>query len=57
MCSSDLAARDSVGKQYILISPGSKEDIPVAADVHVQELKPAERGQATLTNHVERTSA
>ena len=51
------AARDSVGKQYILISPGSKEDIPVAADVHVQELKPAERGQATLTNHVERTSA
>jgi len=39
------AARESVGRQYILISPGSKSDIPKAADVAVQELHPPERGE------------
>lgn len=48
------AARESVGRQYILISPGSKEDIPCAPDVRVVELGAPERGQQTLDNNVER---
>lgn len=39
------AARDSIGRQYILISPGSKSDIPKAPDVAVSELSPPERGE------------
>lgn len=39
------AARDSIGRQYILISPGSKSDIPKASDVAVSELSPPERGE------------
>ena len=39
------AARDSIGRQYILISPGSKSDIPKASDVAVSELTPPERGE------------
>lgn len=42
------AARQSVGKQYILISPGSKTDIEKADDVHAMELVPPIRGQRTL---------
>ncbi|KAK5942661.1 Structural maintenance of chromosomes protein 6 [Knufia obscura] len=39
------AARESIGRQYILISPGSKSDIPKATDVAVSELSPPERGE------------
>ncbi|KAK5105133.1 Structural maintenance of chromosomes protein 6 [Lithohypha guttulata] len=42
------AARQSIGRQYILISPGAKEDIPQDHDVRVQELAPPERGQQTI---------
>lgn len=42
------AARRSAGRQFILISPGAKEDFRMAPDVHVQELRPPERGQTTL---------
>lgn len=43
------AARGSGGKrQHVLISPGSKGDIPMAPDVRTQELHPPERGQTTI---------
>ncbi|KAJ9656420.1 Structural maintenance of chromosomes protein 6 [Neophaeococcomyces mojaviensis] len=43
------AARDSVGRQYILISPGSKSDIPKAPDVKAEQMpEPPRRGQQTI---------
>lgn len=42
------AARQSVGRQFILITPGSKTDIKKYADVSVRELRPPERGQTKL---------
>lgn len=49
------AARDSVGRQYILISPGSKADITQAPDVRVCELGAPQRGQGNLDGNVERS--
>lgn len=49
------AARDSVGRQYILISPGSKADITQAPDVRVCELGAPQRGQGNLDSNVERS--
>lgn len=49
------AARDSIGKQYILISPGSKADITPAPDVRVCELGAPQRGQGNLDANVERS--
>lgn len=43
-----LAARRSAGRQYILITPGTKTDITIAPDVRVKELAEPERGQTTL---------
>jgi hypothetical protein len=43
-----VAARRSIGRQFILITPGSKTDITISADVRVKELAEPERGQATL---------
>ncbi|KAL1958463.1 hypothetical protein VTO42DRAFT_4327 [Malbranchea cinnamomea] len=42
------AARRSVGRQFILITPGSRNDIRLAPDVRVNELAEPERGQRTL---------
>ncbi|KAJ5738267.1 hypothetical protein N7493_001422, partial [Penicillium malachiteum] len=42
------AARRSIGRQFILITPGSKDDIKIAPDVKVIELAEPERGQTTL---------
>ncbi|KAJ5772050.1 hypothetical protein N7520_002579 [Penicillium odoratum] len=44
-----MAARRSVGRQFILITPGSKTDITIAPDVRVKELAEPERGQTTLS--------
>ncbi|EEA19748.1 Structural maintenance of chromosomes protein 6 [Talaromyces marneffei ATCC 18224] len=44
-----LAARRSIGRQFILITPGSRSDISLAPDVRVKELAEPERGQSTLT--------
>ncbi|KAJ5593003.1 hypothetical protein N7537_009907 [Penicillium hordei] len=44
-----VAARRSIGRQFILITPGSKTDITISADVRVKELAEPERGQTTLT--------
>ncbi|KGO65461.1 RecF/RecN/SMC [Penicillium italicum] len=44
-----VAARRSIGRQFILITPGSKTDITISADVKVKELAEPERGQTTLT--------
>ncbi|OGM39759.1 DNA repair protein Rad18 [Aspergillus bombycis] len=44
-----LAARRSVGVQFILITPGSRAEISLAPDVRVKELAEPERGQTTLT--------
>ncbi|KAK6364969.1 Structural maintenance of chromosomes protein 6 [Exophiala oligosperma] len=41
-------ARQSIGRQFILISPGSKSDIPRAPDVKVNEVAAPERGQTRL---------
>lgn len=49
------AARDSVGRQYILISPGSKADITQAPDVRVCELGAPQRGQGNLDANLERS--
>lgn len=49
------AARDSIGRQYILISPGSKADITQAPDVRVCELGAPQRGQGNLDGNVERS--
>ncbi|EFR02817.1 hypothetical protein MGYG_09099 [Nannizzia gypsea CBS 118893] len=43
------AARCSVGRQYILITPGSRSEITAAPDVRVKELAEPERGQRTLS--------
>lgn len=43
------AARRSIGRQFILITPGSKADITIAPDVRVVELAEPERGQTTLS--------
>ncbi|KAJ5930748.1 hypothetical protein N7466_006241 [Penicillium verhagenii] len=43
-----MAARRSIGRQFILITPGSKNDITIADDVRVKELAEPERGQTTL---------
>lgn len=43
------AARDSVGRQYVLISPGSKSDIPKASDVKAEQMpEPLRGGQQTI---------
>ncbi|KAK2750907.1 Structural maintenance of chromosomes protein 6 [Onygenales sp. PD_40] len=44
-----LAARRSVGRQFIFITPGSRDDISLAPDVRVKELAEPERGQTTLS--------
>ncbi|OKL63400.1 hypothetical protein UA08_02093 [Talaromyces atroroseus] len=44
-----MAARRSIGRQFILITPGSRADISLAPDVRVKELAEPERGQSTLT--------
>ncbi|EFW16870.1 DNA repair protein Rad18 [Coccidioides posadasii str. Silveira] len=43
------AARRSVGRQFILITPGSRAEIRVAPDVRVIELAEPERGQSTIS--------
>ncbi|KAJ5288473.1 hypothetical protein N7478_001503 [Penicillium angulare] len=43
------AARRSIGRQFILITPGSKTDITISPDVRVKELAEPERGQTTLS--------
>ncbi|CAI7591483.1 unnamed protein product [Penicillium bialowiezense] len=42
------AARRSIGRQFILITPGSKTDITISPDVIVKELAAPERGQAQI---------
>ncbi|OJJ43339.1 hypothetical protein ASPZODRAFT_136183 [Penicilliopsis zonata CBS 506.65] len=44
-----LAARRSIGRQFILITPGSRTEIKMAPDVRVKELAEPERGQTTLS--------
>ncbi|KAL2003571.1 hypothetical protein VTN02DRAFT_3237 [Thermoascus thermophilus] len=44
-----LAARRSIGRQFILITPGSRAEISLAPDVRVKELAEPERGQTTLS--------
>ncbi|KAJ5692081.1 hypothetical protein N7462_001504 [Penicillium macrosclerotiorum] len=46
-----IAARRSIGRQFILITPGSKTDITISSDVRVVELAEPERGQTTLNFH------
>ncbi|ERF71388.1 hypothetical protein EPUS_07416 [Endocarpon pusillum Z07020] len=43
------AARQSKGRQFILITPGSKSEIKLDSDIHAKELAPPERGQATIS--------
>ncbi|PGH12549.1 hypothetical protein AJ79_04170 [Helicocarpus griseus UAMH5409] len=43
-----VAARRSVGRQFIFITPGARHDIRPAPDVRVKELAEPERGQTTL---------
>ncbi|KAF7164957.1 hypothetical protein CNMCM5623_009335 [Aspergillus felis] len=43
-----LAARRSIGRQFILITPGSRAEITLAPDVRVKELAEPERGQTRL---------
>ncbi|KAL4911815.1 hypothetical protein BDW62DRAFT_196104 [Aspergillus aurantiobrunneus] len=43
------AARRSIGRQFILITPGSRAEISLAPDVRVKELAEPERGQARLS--------
>ncbi|PYH95203.1 DNA repair protein Rad18 [Aspergillus ellipticus CBS 707.79] len=43
-----LAARRSIGRQFILITPGSRAEISLAHDVRVKELAEPERGQTRL---------
>ncbi|KAK5790506.1 hypothetical protein VI817_007793 [Penicillium citrinum] len=43
-----VAARRSVGRQFILITPGTKTDITISPDVRVKELAEPERGQTSL---------
>ncbi|KAF9887119.1 Structural maintenance of chromosomes protein 6 [Aspergillus nanangensis] len=44
-----LAARRSIGRQFILITPGSRSEISLAPDVRVKELAEPERGQTRLS--------
>ncbi|RAL06309.1 DNA repair protein SMC6 [Aspergillus ibericus CBS 121593] len=44
-----LAARRSIGRQFILITPGSRAEITLAPDVCVKELAEPERGQTRLS--------
>ncbi|CAL5866623.1 uncharacterized protein PFLUO_LOCUS832 [Penicillium psychrofluorescens] len=44
-----IAARRSIGRQFILITPGTKTDITIAPDVRVKELAEPERGQTALS--------
>ncbi|KAA8645522.1 DNA repair protein SMC6 [Aspergillus tanneri] len=44
-----LAARRSIGRQFILITPGSRAEITLAPDVRVKELAEPERGQTSLS--------
>ncbi|KAJ9359506.1 DNA repair protein [Paecilomyces variotii] len=44
-----LAARRSIGRQFILITPGSRAEISLAPDVRVKELAEPQRGQRTLS--------
>ncbi|KAI9040509.1 DNA repair protein SMC6 [Aspergillus affinis] len=44
-----LAARRSIGRQFILITPGSRAEISLAPDVRVKELAEPERGQTRLS--------
>ncbi|KAH8688881.1 P-loop containing nucleoside triphosphate hydrolase protein [Talaromyces proteolyticus] len=44
-----LAARRSIGRQFILITPGSRAEISLAPDVRIKELAEPERGQRTLS--------
>jgi len=44
-----LAARRSIGRQFILITPGSRAEISLAPDVRVKELAEPERGQRPLS--------
>ncbi|PLB51753.1 DNA repair protein Rad18 [Aspergillus steynii IBT 23096] len=44
-----LAARRSIGRQFILITPGSRAEISFAPDVRVKELAEPERGQTRLS--------
>ncbi|PGH01414.1 hypothetical protein GX51_05221 [Blastomyces parvus] len=43
-----IAARRSVGRQFIFITPGARHEIQPAPDVRVKELAEPERGQTTL---------
>ncbi|KAL4948007.1 hypothetical protein BDW69DRAFT_177269 [Aspergillus filifer] len=43
------AARRSIGRQFILITPGSRAEITLDADVKVKELAEPQRGQARLS--------
>ncbi|WEW60377.1 Structural maintenance of chromosomes protein 6 [Emydomyces testavorans] len=43
------AARRSVGRQFILITPGSRAEIKLAPDVRVIELAEPERGQSSIS--------
>ncbi|KAL4973253.1 hypothetical protein BDW66DRAFT_142642 [Aspergillus desertorum] len=43
------AARRSIGRQFILITPGSRAEISLSPDVMVKELAEPERGQARLS--------
>ncbi|RMZ82300.1 hypothetical protein DV738_g1812, partial [Chaetothyriales sp. CBS 135597] len=51
------AARQSRGRQFILISPGTKSDIKKAPDVHTIEIAPPERGQTRLNFGTAATAA
>ncbi|EEQ91384.1 hypothetical protein RJZ56_006104 [Blastomyces dermatitidis] len=44
-----IAARRSVGRQFIFITPGARHEIQPAPDVRVKELAEPERGQTTLS--------
>ncbi|EEH03156.1 DNA repair protein [Histoplasma capsulatum G186AR] len=43
-----IAARRSVGRQFIFITPGARHEIQPAPDVRIKELAEPERGQTTL---------
>ncbi|KAL8956445.1 MAG: hypothetical protein Q9193_006042 [Seirophora villosa] len=43
------AARYSIGKQFILITPGSMGSVHSANDVKIIKMKDPERGQTTIT--------
>jgi hypothetical protein len=53
-CFQMIAARRSIGRQFILITPGNRNDITIDADVRVKELAEPERGQTSLPYQRER---